>query len=747
MTNIQNYLKNLEQVLKTSFGNDVIPIALKKDKKEPMYAHKTKSNEELWKCWNDVGCPKVAISKADMGFVIRNRAMVVIDFDDKEQARIFEEYIPEFATTVKQSTKKGYHYFFKASTQTKEMKLSNTVRPFGEGKDIDIITTWEKGTGGIITVYPSANKEWVHSILDKDMHELPSRFIDFYNDHLPKKQSNVTTTTEKQPTNNDKQTIKNDVMSFEVLNKVLGGLSQHRSDKFDYWHVVVWAIYNVCAENNVSSSKRDTLIHNFSSRAQKYDIDEVDKFICENTSYYKDGYNIGTILQYLKEDNFDLFVELFGFEDDYKKDKDIFEQTHFKVVKPPCYCTIKEDGKIEMQSRKDFQASYEHKQTTKNGKSGSFTDFWFKDPEIRLYEYIDFLPPPLTCPPTTFNMWCGFAIENIDVQSSENIEPVLNHIDILVNHDLKARDYFLKWLAHIIQYPGSLNGIAVVFKSAQGSGKNIFLEFLHKILGKDLYYETANPSQDLWSRFALGRKNKVLINIDETSGKDTFPFSEQLKNMITSPNYNYEQKGVNPITLVNLSRLIFTTNNHNPVKVEGGDRRYVILQCSDEKKGNKKYFDDLWTYFNHLSNQKAFFDYLKNLDISNVDWINDRPITEIYQEIQESNAPIHIKFFKHLSEENEDQTTLKYSGMGLFEHFNKFLEEGKYSGYTMNNTAWGRLIKPLIKAKEDDDCCKAFIVKSMSKGCVVYKVLIADLRKWLVANKHLPKCLIEDVDE
>jgi hypothetical protein len=60
------------------------------------------------------------------------------------------------------------------------------------------------------------------------------------------------------------------------------------------------------------------------------------------------------------------------------------------------------------------------------------------------------------------------------------------------------------------------------------------MDFMSKILGEEFFYETANPKDELWARFSLGRKNRLLINIDETSGKDTIPVSQRLKNHITS---------------------------------------------------------------------------------------------------------------------------------------------------------------------------------------------------------------------
>ncbi len=439
---MDTYLKNLETKLQTEFNGDVIPIPLKKEEKQPLYSHANSPNDALWLRWKDMGFGEVLSENADLDLLIRNRAMVVVDFDSRDLYETFEDNIPQFKDTVKQSTKKGFHYFFKGTEETQEMKLSNCVRPFGESKDIDIITTWDKGTGGIITIYPSANKEWINNIIEKPILPLPSSFVKVFKNeavHLKKDKKK-----EKKQKNDDGEED-DEECSYDVLKTVVMGLAPTRAVGFDDWSKVVWAIYNIGHLHNVNEKKIERLIHNFSEMGgDKYDGDDVDDWIHNNCTVRKEGYNIGTLKAFLIQDNPKLYHQVFNKNKSYEETKKEFELTHFKIINPPCYCTIKEDGSVGIQSRKDFNQSHEHLKFKDSGMS-QFVDIWFKDPNIRHYDYIDFLPPPLVCPPTTFNMWRGFAAENLKVESSGNIEPVLNHIDILVNHDKKSK---LKRILH-----------------------------------------------------------------------------------------------------------------------------------------------------------------------------------------------------------------------------------------------------------------------------------------------------------
>ena len=259
------------------------------------------------------------------------------------------------------------------------------------------------------------------------------------------------------------------------------------------------------------------------------------------------------------------------------------------------------------------------------------------------------------------------------MESSENVEPFLNHISILVNHYTDHFDYFIKWLAQLVQQPGKLTGIAVVLISKEGAGKNVFLDSIANILGREYYFETASPETHLFGRFSNGRVNKLLIDIDEAKGRDTFSHSDELKNMITSTVFNYEQKGVDAVELHNFARLIFTTNNDLCIKIEANTRRYVIFEASSEKIGNKEYFKEYVEYMTDVKNQKAIINYLRNINISGVNWIQDRPLSDAYLTIQQQCADLPIKYLEYLYFKHKKSNEFVYTGSELFSEFIFFI--------------------------------------------------------------------------
>jgi len=326
-----------------------------------------------------------------------------------------------------------------------------------------------------------------------------------------------------------------------------------------------------------------------------------------------------------------------------------------------------------------------------NGERKKFLKLWLEDPTIRTYEKVDFLPYPRICSDDTFNLFTGLAGSKLRYEEEGDIEPVLLHIKKLTGNDEASFMYFMKWLADMIQNPGKLNGVAIVFKSEQGAGKNIFLDFFgNKILGKEYFFSTCEFER-LVGTFANGRKNKILINMDETSGKESFSLSEKIKSFITEETLKYEQKGIDSITMNNFARWIFTTNNETPIKIELSDRRFVVFECDSSVCKNTKYFKDLAEAFNDDQIACSFYKALMSIDLSNFDPINDRPITEVYKDIQQVNVPDLFYFLDYYINSFNLQTYF-IATSAILDSYKNFCEKNGYKVIHPNPRSLGRAL-------------------------------------------------------
>ena len=87
--------------------------------------------------------------------------------------------------------------------------------------------------------------------------------------------------------------------------------------------------------------------------------------------------------------------------------------------------------------------------------------------------------------------------------------------------------------------------------------------------------------------------------------------------------------------------LIFVTNNSYPVKIESGDRRYVVLACNGKYKNNHDYWNNIYNNLNEEFYNNLLTYFLKR-DISE---FNPRiiPMTEAKQDlIEASRNPVDV---------------------------------------------------------------------------------------------------------
>lgn len=486
----------------------------------------------------------------------------------------------------------------------------------------------------------------------------------------------------------EKQERQGAQIDYETLEKVVKGLNESRYSEYNDWLLVIFAIIRT-GEDNGYMDKATQLVHTWSKQhPTKYDKTYLDKLIKE---YFKaersPGY--GTLCYYLKQDDEKLFKKLCKqnkiaeLGPSYEDTKKGFEEHTFKILNPPAYVS-RIEGQTEYKVLSEYQLITKYRHLVYNTED-RFIKRWIDDPKLKLFATTDFIPPPTTCNGDVFNMWTPFEVEGMSSETTGDIEPILKHIKHICNHEETHVEYFTKWLAHLMQKPGELNGIAVVFKGKQGSGKNTLTYLLRDMMGSKYYSEVKTPGQ-IFGRFANARYNRLLINMDEVN----VPFAnkDELKNMITSRVYVHETKGTMPIELRSFNRFIFTTNNDIPLPIEIGDRRLVVFATDDSIVNNKEYFTKLQECCKEPANQKAFYEHLQSIDISEVDWVNDRPLTEEYKDIQGVMVPKVARFLQYFATTMD--TTEGLTMEALYQHYKTYMslngwekEIGKSNGVGM----------------------------------------------------------------
>jgi len=294
---------------------------------------------------------------------------------------------------------------------------------------------------------------------------------------------------------------------------------------------------------------------------------------------------------------------------EYNKIKDEFELNHFKCINESCYYKITANKQLIPLSKEQMKVSYENLNDWRgNCMTGSkqetnFLSNWFADPNMRTYDEIVFRPTRKALPPTQFNSFMGFDVEQLNERYiNENIEftekdiidceLIEEHIRYLTDNGDATKDdcyeYILNWLASIFQDPENKPQTAIVLRSvAKGVGKNDFTYLLSRMVGNEYYNQSDNPERDLFGGFNDLFDKKILLNLDEGDKKSTQRFYEELKAKITNDTSNIRKKFKSVNSNVRLyANFIFTTNNDG-VHIDVESRRFQLMECVNMKRSRE----------------------------------------------------------------------------------------------------------------------------------------------------------------
>jgi putative DNA primase/helicase len=357
-----------------------------------------------------------------------------------------------------------------------------------------------------------------------------------------------------------------------------------------------------------------------------------------------------------------------------------FEMNHCKIINRDIFIKHLDNDNIIMK-RQGIKSAYEHMVYLKPDKNGDLVetnfinDWLINNPNIRRYDDIGVYPNASLCPESHFNMWRPFDMEYITSYSYDEVglNYILKHIKVLCNNDEVVYDYFIKWIAQMIQYP-EVKTNCPTFISKEGAGKGSLMRLFEKMLGSSKVFETTNPSRDIWGDFNGRMANTFLINLNELSKKETLEAEGKIKGLVTDPILTINNKGSNQFDIQSYHRFIISTNNEEPINTNKDDRRKFIIRCSDELIGNKEYFNTLYEHLNNVDCVKTCYEYFKS--IADMDQFNKIPvpITEYHQNLMEfSMSPIEqwVRDYTFINQ-NRDFEELKSET--ILEKFNDWKE-------------------------------------------------------------------------
>lgn len=245
-------------------------------------------------------------------------------------------------------------------------------------------------------------------------------------------------------------------------------------------------------------------------------------------------------------------------------------------------------------SRQNFASSYGHKFVEVGGKRKLLPEMLWSMSNAMRVQGLTFEPGQGKIVSNRegdlINQWAGFEVSPFSMPvPDEDVKPFTDYLwEVVASQDRAVYDWVVAWVADILKDPAHKAGTALVLVGVEGAGKSILG---HAILGKIIgngHYAATNSVDNVTKNFNVAFTKRVLVQCDEATNSRQKVVAARLKSLITDPIQLVEPKGVDPYTLPNHTRFMFTSNDvEDAIYMSSGrnDRRYTILEVSQRRVG------------------------------------------------------------------------------------------------------------------------------------------------------------------
>jgi len=533
----------------------------------------------------------------------------------------------------------------------------------------------------------------------------------FYDEGTMEIMDDVDDDTDKESVKSVENTIEKNIIDGNEIEKLLEviGATLCSEGKQTQWSNVAQAIKNETKEEGLYYFANWT--HKYGTENKKKEcIIHYNKYIKYTPKSDKKRLTIGSLHYWAKQANPKLYSDVFShsyptfIEEDnsFEGIASRFEKNHCKITNKAFF--VKHTScEVVVMSKSALITAYENMVYQKIVKDEivecNFINDWLRNNKKQL-SYVDIgcYPDTTECPSNVFNTWRPFAMELVTEYkpNMEALKVIRDHIKVLCNHDMSVATYMEAWIAQMIQFPAVKSNQPTLI-SKQGAGKGTLLKLLSLMIGKDKYFETTNPSRDVWGDFNGRMAHSYLVNLDELSRKDTLNCEGKIRGLITNPNLTINEKNVKKFEIISYHRFFGTTNHEDPFKTEKDDRRNWIVRSSDELLGNVEYFNKMREYLADVNVLKTCYEYFKN--IPGMEYFNKlpMPVTEYQQDMKEMNMSPIENWIKSFTLENYYEDTVELLDKKQYDLFVKWCQDTRCK-YEISSLQFGVRLKRLALA-------------------------------------------------
>jgi len=460
-------------------------------------------------------------------------------------------------------------------------------------------------------------------------------------------------------------------------------------------------------------------------------------------------------------------MNLFLESKEYQDMKVKYEKEVFKLFGN--YCTY-DDNKVEHKTAANVAEYFKNKKVyindveEKKSKKGdvttttvcrvkTFYEVWSEDPKMKEYKEVVFNCNVKKVKAHQFNLFNGFNhLNDINDYKKVKLDKVFNHLRSLVDYNEEHFTYIISWLAQLIQQPHILPHTCIIIISEEGTGKDLFLEFINECIGEKYTYKT-DSIESVCGKFNSMLGGRLLINFNETNPVESRNRQDNIKNLITANKVKLESKYKDPVKSDNFARFMFFSNRLFAFPVEKGSRRPVIMQSSTKylkenygAKENSAHFNGLYKVFHDERYQRAFLEHLKSYDISNFK-PNDFTKSKLHETLEENSYSPISAYLSQLVMFYHDQKEVKLATSEALTAFTEYARANN-SKFDYSQTKFNVELENTFNVKKVKSCGKMFFIFNIQalKSLLEkeYKVNFSDDEKEVTTKI---KCEdVEDVD-
>tara|TARA_E500000305_G_scaffold111143_1_gene121662 strand:+ start:288 stop:2489 length:2202 start_codon:yes stop_codon:yes gene_type:complete len=289
-----------------------------------------------------------------------------------------------------------------------------------------------------------------------------------------------------------------------------------------------------------------------------------------------------------------------------------------KIINPPLYGIKSAEGEYSFHKKDAFIQATEHiKYTNEKNQQASVVNKWLNDyiGDEDIYDSI--ITDPEYAGTDNFNLWTDWDVNSWQAEwtyDEKAVEYWRHHILVMCNYDEAVAHSIENWIAHMFKYPKNKSFVPI-FVGKQGTGKDMLIAMITKLLGQKKKFETSTPEKNVWGQFNPFMKSAYLIHLSEFGRRNTQDYVGSIKAISTTGTIMINEKNKGEYEINSYHRFVGASNYGEPLPIESDNRRFLLILTSADKIGDTEYFNEGWGYIKNKNAMKSVYDYLMQMDV------------------------------------------------------------------------------------------------------------------------------------